>query len=563
MTNLITTPGHQQPSAASVLSTAAIPAVRSADSLPGSWRVSAGACVSGPESLTGLLHRFAEDLATDSGITLVVASGEGDAVTADILVDLDAAGLEHLPLATGVRADGRDVEDADERYAIEIEPTGVRLRGATHEAVHRALTTLRQLITAGTVGSAAEVRCVRLTDGPRFAWRGLSVDVVRAFHDPESIRRVIDMCSLYKINVLHLHLTDDQGWRFEVPAWPLLAEVGGAGALGDRPGGYYSQADVAQLVRYASERFVTIVPEVDLPGHVQAVFRAYPELAPEPDPAAAAAAAAGLAIGTLDLDRGPTRRFVTDVLTAVAEQFPTTAYIHIGGDEAFGMADDAHAAFVDEAMATVRALGKRAMGWQEAARADVGADDVVQYWIEPNLMRAMMDSGAMDGMLPPEIAAVFAETMGKSFDDVPAALAKGARVLVSPNTVLYYDQPHAEKAATEEQEAQRARVGLPFYPGATLREMVEWDPVSLTPGISTDERIAGVEAAVWCETVTNRDDLEFLLLPRLAGLGERAWSAVPTEWDEYTRRLVPASRAWDRRGWTWFRPASIDWSGIE
>ena len=563
MTDLITIPGHHQPTAAGMFSTSAIPAVRSADSLPGSWRVSSGARVSGPESLAGLLHRFAEDVATDSGITLVVASGEGDAVTADILVDLDAAGLEHLPLATGVRADGRDVEDADERYAIEIEPTGVRLRGATDEAVHRALTTLRQLITAGTVGSAAEVRCVRLTDGPRFAWRGLSVDVVRAFHDPESIRRVIDMCSLYKINVLHLHLTDDQGWRFEVPAWPLLAEVGGAGALGDRPGGYYSQADVAQLVRYASERFVTVVPEVDLPGHVQAVFRAYPELAPEPDPAAAAAAAAGLAIGTLDLDRGPTRRFVTDVLTAVAEQFPTTAYFHIGGDEAFGMADDAHAAFVDEAMATVRALGKRATGWQEAARADVGTDDVVQYWIEPNLMRAMTDSGAMEGMLPPELVAVFTETMGKSFDDVPAALAKGAWVLVSPNTVLYYDQPHADRSATEEQEAQRARVGLPFYPGATLREMVEWDPVSVTPGISTDERIAGVEAAVWCETVTNRDDLEFLLLPRLAGLGERAWSAVPTEWDEYTRRLVPASRAWDRRGWTWFRPASIDWSGIE
>jgi hexosaminidase len=461
-----------------------------------------------------------------------------------------------------VRADGREVEDADERYAIEIEPTGVRLRGATREAVHRALTTLRQLITAGTAGSVAEVPGVRLTDGPRFAWRGLSVDVVRTFHDPESIRRVIDMCSLYKLNVLHLHLTDDQGWRFEVATWPLLAEVGGAGALGDRPGGYYSREDVAELVRYASERFVTIVPEVDLPGHVQAVFRAYPELAAEPNPAAEAAAAAGLAIGTLDLDRGPTRQFVTEVLTAVAEQFHTTAYIHVGGDEAFGMPDEAHAAFVDEAMAVVRGLGKRAMGWQEAARANVGAEDVVQYWIEPNQMAAMMDSGTLDGMLPPELATVFMETMGKSSDDVPTALAKGARVLVSPNTVLYFDQPHAETAAAEEQEALRARVGLPFYPGTTLRAMVEWDPVSVTPGIDSDDRIAGVEAAVWCETVTNRDDLEFLLLPRLAGLGERAWSATPTEWDEYVHRLAEASRAWDRRGWAWFRPASIDWQGV-
>src|SRR4029453_5112391 len=178
-----------------------------------------------------MLPPFAEDVATDSGITLVVASDEDDAVTADILVDLDAAGLEHLPLATGVRADGRDVEDADERYAIEIDPTGAPLRGATHEAVHRRLTTLRQLITAGTAGSVAEVPGASLADGPRFAWRGLSVDVVRTFHDPERTRRINDLGSLHKLNVLHLHLTDDQGWRFEVPTWPLLTEVGGAGAL--------------------------------------------------------------------------------------------------------------------------------------------------------------------------------------------------------------------------------------------------------------------------------------------------------------------------------------------
>src|SRR4029453_1483191 len=170
---------------------------------------------------------------------------------------------------------------------------------------------------------------------------------------------------------------------------------------------------------------------------------------------------------------------------------------------------------------------KRAIGWQEAARANVGADDVVQYWIEPNQMAAMMNSGALDGVPPAELAAVFLETMGKSSDDVPTALAKGTRVLVSPNTVLYFDQPHAETAATEGQEALRARVGLPFYPGTTLREMVEWDPVSVTPGIDSDDRIAGVGAAVWCEPVTSRDDLEFLLMPRLAGLGERAWSATP------------------------------------
>ena len=558
MTDLTTAPVRPQPAAAATLAPV-IPAVRNEHAVSGAWRIPAGVRVSGPASLGGVLRRFAEDAAIDSGIVFEIADSPRGGVSPDILVELDATGLEALGLASGLRADGRTADEADERYGIEIEPTGVRVWGATPEAVHRALTTLRQLITAATGDGAADVPCQRLTDGPRFAWRGLSVDVVRTFHDPESIRRVIDMCSLYKLNVLHLHLTDDQGWRFEVPGWPLLTEVGGAGAVGDRPGGYYSQADVAELVQYASDRFITIVPEVDLPGHVQAVFRAYPELASPPSPAAEAAAAFGFAIGTLDLDLGRTRQFVADVLAAVAGQFPTSAYIHVGGDEAFGMADEAHAAFVDETMAVVKQLGKRAIGWQEAARANVGADDVVQYWMEANLMSSVLDSGAMDGMLPPEISAVLKETIGKSFEDVPSALTKGAWVLISPNTQLYFDRPHAEQAATEEQEAMRARVGLPLMPAATLREMVEWDAVSVTPGIESDDRIAGVEAAVWCESVTNRDDLEFLLLPRLAGVGERAWSVLPTEWDEYVTRLTPASRAWDRRGWTWFRPASIDW----
>jgi hexosaminidase len=535
-----------------------IPVARTTSVRSGSFRLASGDAIVADTVAADVVERFIVDLQIDAGVGLELVP-RADAGTPAISVELGFIAPDGVPLATGVRADGRTLAEADERYEVTIAAAGIQVHAATPEGVHRALTTLRQLVAAAVVGDVAELPELTLVDGPRFAWRGLSLDVVRTFHGPETVRRVIDMCSLYKLNVLHLHLTDDQGWRFEVPEWPLLAEVGGAGAVGDRPGGYFTQDDVADLVGYAAERFVTIVPEVDLPGHAQAIFRAYPELAPKPTPESEAAAAAGFAIGTLDLGRGPTRRFLEDVIAAAAEQFGTSAWIHVGGDEAFGMAREDHAAFVDAAMDVVRRHGRRPLGWQEAGRSAVGPGDVIQYWIEPNETLLMLQSGMLQTMLPPEVAPVLEATLRESLTDVPEAVAKGARVLVSPTTRLYFDRPHAGPAIDDAQEAQRERVGMPFYPPTSLRDMVEWDPVQETPGAVSDDQLIGLEAALWCETVTNQDDLEFLLLPRLAGAGERAWSASPTEWADYSRRLSCAPRAWNRRGWVWFRSTEADW----
>ena len=551
--------------AVATLIPAVIPAVASAVAADGTVRVASGDLVAGPPELAAVLLRFADDLATDARIGLRLGSEPGAGTGAEsaaptIVVGFADDGLDGVAPAVGLRADGAEPALADERYGIEAADGRVRVWARTAEGVHRALTTLRHQLVALSAGGEADLPAGRVLDGPQFAWRGLSLDVGRTFHDVETVERVIDMCSLYKLNVLHLHLTEDAGWRFEVPGWPLLAEVGGAGALGDRPGGHYTPADLDALGRYAAERFVTLVPEVDLPGHTQAAFRSYPELAPAPAAEAEAAATLGFAIGTLDLDRGPTRRFVRDVLAAAAEQFPASAYLHIGGDEAFGMPDADHAAFVDFAVETVRALGRRAIGWQEVARADVGPEEIVQYWVEPREMAAMMESEAFSAMIPAEVLPLLTETMRKSFDDVPAATAKGARVLVSVGKHLYLDRPHPEPTGDDAHEALRARVGLPMVPPASLRDGVEWDPVEVTPGIDSAAALAGVEAAVWGETVTDRDDLEFLLLPRLAGVGERAWSAAPTVWDEYAVRLASGPRVWNRRGWTWYRPESIDWA---
>jgi len=535
-----------------------IPAARAISVREGCFRLASGARIRAEAAVADVVERFVVDLRLDAGIALDVSPGP-KAATPAITVGLGFIAPADLRVATGVRADGSALTEADERYELVIGRAGIRVQAVTPEGAHRALTTVRQLVSAVAVGGFADLPEATLVDGPRFAWRGLSLDVVRTFHGPETVRRVIDMCSLYKLNVLHLHLTDDQGWRFEVPGWPRLAEVGGAGAVGDRPGGHFTQDDVADLVAYAAERFVTIVPEVDVPGHAQAIFRAYPELAPQPTPESVAAAAAGFAVGTLDLDRGPTRRFLEDVIAAAVAQFHTSAWIHIGGDEAFGMAREDHAAFVEAAMDVVRRHGRNPLGWQESGRSAVGRGDVVQYWIEPNEMAQLLGSGILQTMLPPEVAPVLEAAMRESMNDVPEALAKGAHVLVSPTARLYFDRPHAGPAISGAQEAQRQRVGLAVYPPTSLRDMVEWDPVQVTPGAASEDQLIGVEAAVWCETVEDQDDLEFLLLPRLAGAGERAWSASPTTWADYSRRLAAGPRTWNNRGWVWFRSPEADW----
>ncbi|WP_433160966.1 beta-N-acetylhexosaminidase [Kribbella sp. CA-247076] len=505
-----------------------------------------GVAAHSPE-LTDLAARFVEDVRLDTGLALSPGSG-------GITVHLDADGLDDVVPAAGLRADGQAV---DERYGLEITGEGARVWATTAEGVHRGLTSLRQLISAGADDGTAVLPFARIVDGPRFGWRGLSLDVVRTFHAPDVVRRVVDMCSLYKLNVLHLHLTDDQGWRFEVPSRPALTEVGATGAIGDRPGGFYSLAELAELVAYAAERFVTVVPEIDMPGHTSAVFRAYPELAPDEIRTVELGNGASLQLSTLNPDRAETWSFVEDVLDAVIPQFPKSAYLHLGGDEAWGMSDEAHAAFVDRAAALVRERGRRVVGWQETARADIGSDDVVQYWMD---VTEPPDDDTTNSVLPPDLLPILLDGMRKAKLDLPRALERGARVLVSPTRRLYFDCPHADTSSDPAQEELRKRVGLPIYPPASIEDGVAWDPVESLPGVESETQLAGVEAAIWCETITTPDELEFMLLPRLPGAAEKAWSRQPTDWPDYAARLGRQSPAWAHRNWTWLRATTVTWS---
>ena len=499
--------------------------------------------ITAPPELGAVAARFLEAVAADTGLALTGSSG----------ITVELAPVDGVPPAIGVRADG--ATEADERYGVEVSGGGVRVWGPTPEGVHRGLTSLRQLISAHLQDGTAVLPATRFVDGPRFAWRGLSLDVVRTFHAPEEVRRIIDMLDLYKLNVLHLHLTDDQGWRVEVPSRPALTEIGASGALGDRPGGYYTRQELADLVAYAADRYITVVPEIDMPGHTAAVFKAYPELGPAEPQTVDLGNGDKLNLGTLDPARDETWSFVEDVLDAVVSQFPGSAYVHIGGDETWGMADEDHAAFVEKASALVRARGKRVVGWQEIARAKLGPDDVVQYWLD-------LDIDAMgnnpDAPTPPaDLLPVLVEALRKAKYDAPKALEQGAKLVVSPVTWLYFDRPHADVSADPEQEKARERLGLKFYGEASLEHGVTWDPADIVP----PEQIAGVEAAIWCETITNSDDLELLLLPRIPGLAEKAWShRTTTSWPEYAARLAQHSPAWRNRTWTWLQSTEVDWN---
>ncbi|TCC17507.1 hypothetical protein E0H58_37740 [Kribbella speibonae] len=523
-----------------------IPAPALLTSADGTFTLTTSSGVTAPPELADPVARFVEDVELDGGLALTGSAG----------ITVELAPVDDVPPAAGLRADGD--EGADERYGLEVAATGVRVWGPTPEGVHRGLTSLRQLISAHLQDGAAVLPAARIVDGPRFAWRGLSLDVVRTFHTPDEVRRVIDMLALYKLNVLHLHLTDDQGWRVEVPSRPALTDVAAKGALGDRPGGYYTRDELAELVAYAAERYVTVVPEIDMPGHTSAVFTAYPELAPAELRTIELGNGTSIPLNALEPGRPETWTFVEDVLDAVIPQFPQSAYVHIGGDETWGMSDEDHVTFVEKAAGLVRDRGKKVVGWQEIARATLGSEDVVQFWLDLDIDKMGENP---DAPTPPEeLLPVLADALRKAKYDAPKALEQGAKLIVSPVTWLYFDRPHADTSTDAEQDKARERLGLEFYGAASIEHGVSWDPVDSLPGIESADQIAGVEAAIWCETITGPEDLELLLLPRLPGAAEKAWSHhTDTNWPEYATRLAQQSPAWRNRSWTWLQSVEVDW----
>ena len=457
---------------------------------------------------------------------------------------------------SGVRADGAAPDG--ERYRLDVSAEGVRILGATPEGVFRGATTLLHLLAQAAVDGVATLEAMSVADAPRFAWRGLSLDVVRAFHPVETVKRVIDLLALYKLNVLHLHLTDAEGWRFEVPAYPNLTAVGGQTARDGRPGGFYTQQEYAAILEHATARFVTVVPEFDTPGHTASVLRAYPDLgSPEMH-------AAPEAMRYLD----PAMPGVWDLVRAVYDEMARVhpgGRLHVGGDEAIAMDEATFRQYMETALPATRSTGKGIVAWQETARAGFAEGDLMQLWVSPHLVERVRQAAQDPENSPfanafpdPAVGAAFVELFLQAPDDLPKALDQGANVVISRADRLYLDTRYAEPSADPAQEEGRARLGLPtsVYGNGTVEEAFAWDPATIEPALPFD-RIAGVEGAIWCETIADERDLMFQLLPRLPGVAEKGWSD-PREWADYHPRLAAQRRLWDAMEMTYFL-SSVVW----
>ena len=456
---------------------------------------------------------------------------------------------ELVPITNGVRPDGGKAHD--EGYAITVTTDGIDIVGMSDEAVFRGVTTLVQM-----VAHSPEISTGTIMDAPRLAWRGLSFDTVRCFHPVETVKKVLDLLALYKFNVFHFHLTNTEGWRFQVDEWPLLTEVSGQTARHDRPGGFYSTAEFAEIVQYAADRFISVVPEFDTPGHTAAVITAYPELASDEiramDPA----------MQYLHPDQAGVPELLRDVYSAMAEQ-TNGAYVHIGGDEAIAMDHDTFQKSIQMTLPIVDETGKGVVAWQEAARGGLRDGDLVQWWIPDEMIqriRQALKSGEGWGGHDPEdpVMRAFAELFSTADQDIPTALDDGANVIISPAKWLYLDTKYTEESADSAQNEQHQKLGMApeVYANGTVQDSYNWDPGTVNAELPVD-RIAGVEAAIWCETIENESDLFFQLLPRLAGVGEKAWSEH-REWDDHRERLAMQPLFWDAMGVTWFK-SSVVW----
>ncbi|GAA1439784.1 beta-N-acetylhexosaminidase [Leifsonia poae] len=443
----------------------------------------------------------------------------------------------HEPPAFGdiaiVIAEDEVPEDARaEGYNLAVTAEGVRIGAASAAGAFWGVQTLRQLLPVECASDPLTIEPVIIRDRPRYAYRGAMLDVARHFFAPAEVRRFIDAIVLLKINHLHLHLTDDQGWRIQIERWPNLTAHGGSTGSDGSAGGFYTQDEFRELVAYAAARHVTIVPELDMPGHTNAALASYPELTPS---GVAPALYTGSKVGfsTLQADDVRTWEFIDDVVGEVAALTPGP-YLHIGGDECLSTSPGEFLRFIARATAIVADHGKTPAGWHEMGKSDALPDGTIgQYW---------------DFLTPRESAG----------DETLSFVRQGGSVIMSPADVSYLDIVYEEGD----------RLGQDWADGPTsIRQSYEWDPARIVPGLG-DAHILGVEGPVWTETLATIDDVEEMVFPRLAAVAEVAWSPAPADtadvesvrdFGDFAPRLAALGAHWAAAGTNFRRVPEIAW----
>ena len=418
---------------------------------------------------------------------------------------------------------GGDPALGEEGYQLTVTSNLVTVAAYKPAGLFRGIQTIRQLLPAAIETATIQPGPWKMATGtmrdyPRFAWRGSMLDVARHFFSVADVKRYIDLMAYYKLNVFHFHLSDDQGWRIMINSWPDLALYGGGTQVGGTcTNCYYTQAQYSDIVAYAQSRYITLVPEIDMPGHTNAALASYAELNCN---GVAPARYTGTNVGfsSLCISKPITYTFVDDVIRELAALTPG-AYMHVGGDEASSTTVADYVSFVSQVQTIVQSYGKQMIGWEEIAQINsLSASSVAQHW-------NTTDSFA------------------------PAAVQKGAKVLMSPAHKAYLDMKYY----------RRTRLGQTWAGLINTQTGYEWDPATIVSGVPGSS-VLGVEAPLWTETIVTIADIEYMAYPRLPGYAELGWSPVTgRNWSEYKIRLGSHGPRLTALGVNFYRDALVPW----
>lgn len=461
--------------------------------------------------------------------------GAGDATDAPVIALRIAATPEDLPAGPG--------GDRTEAFRLTVTPDGVVVEGGGAAGVFYGVQALLQLLPAdvyrrGQVRTAAwTLPATVVEDAPAFAWRGVMLDVARHFRTTAEVLRLVDQLAVHRINRLHFHLTEDQGWRIEIKKYPRLTEVGSwrrksqvgahvpdadgtlhvAGYDGRPHGGFYTQDDIREIVAYAADRFVTVVPEIETPGHVRAALAAYPELGVHPERPVEVWTEWGVAKDVLNADDN-TVRFFRDVFDEVVALFPS-AYIGLGGDECpkdqweddprtqerireLGLADEEQlqAWIVGQLAAHIESHGRRAFGWDEILEG---------------------------GTLAPSATVV----SWRGMRGAVTAARRGHDVISTPDDQVYLDY----------RQSDLPNEPIPVSIVLDVDTVYAFDPVPESLTEAERAHVVGGQANMWTEHVDSVSRLDYQLFPRVVALAEALWSADaagPRDVEEFRVRLT-------------------------
>lgn len=434
--------------------------------------------------------------------------------------------LNYKATITNTKKTGNDIKltidkqlKGEETYKIVVKSGEIVITGGGNAGIFYGIQTLLQELKNGGIHYG------EIQDAPRYPWRGYMLDEARHFSGKAKVKQLLDIMSYYKLNKLHWHLTDEQGWRIEIKKYPRLTTIGGVGCWSDpeAPAKYYTQDDIREIIQYATDRHIEVIPEIDMPGHATASNRAYPEYCgggTEEHPNF-----------TFNVGKEETYTFLSDILKEVTALFPSP-YLHIGGDEvAYGIkawetdpfvqdlmkrenlktVKDAERYFMHRMSDTIYALGKTQIGWDELLDLNVDTQKTVIMWWRHD---------------KPE--------------NLTRSLAEGYTTILCPRRPLYFD-------FVQHKDHKWGRIWDGFCPLEDVYAFPDKLFASLNLSESALEKAHGMQANLWAEQIHNTDRLDYMTFPRMCALAESAWSAPSVKnYDNFVKRMEDAFTLFDQ-----------------